>query len=144
MVNVIKRIVVVALMLPIGLLGLSACSGGSSTKASTAAPTTAGTAVAGQTGNSASTGKKSAGTVLSIPDQFCVFLDQELPKLTTQASSARAQDKAAVDYKAWVKLDKDRKFKKTELDPIATSRCPKVRSRLLSTTNGDNLAGVLN
>ena len=157
-VPVIKQAAVVVV-----LLGLCACSGGTSDPAATGAGgTTAATTSASSVTGAPSTdpgspaaapatsdGKTSTkpardgSSAVSIPDQLCVFLDQEQLKVQDISSNFAAKARLGADFKTWTAKDKDRKVKTTEVDAISSSQCPKVRARILDAVRAKNLTAAL-
>jgi hypothetical protein len=157
-VPVIKQAAIV-----VGLLTLCACSGGSTpstdaagTAATTSSSSSIGTgapATAGETSPAAAATTsadpdatkpaKDGSSAVSIPDQLCVFLDQEQIKVKDLASGSGAQARLATDFKTWKAKDRNRTLKKADVDAISSSQCPKVRSRILAAVGSKSITAAL-
>jgi hypothetical protein len=141
---------------------LCACGGSTSSTDPTHAAALA-TGSAGSTGSAAATGPAaSAGSAAassdgmsaqdaagglsptSIPDQVCIFLSEEIIKLSRSSSAVMARANLGGHYKTWQAADKNRKFaENSELDAIGKAHCPKVRARILDVVHSSTLALAL-
>jgi hypothetical protein len=151
-VPVIKLVAVVAL-----LAGLCACGGGPSAPPSTGTPVavpsdvaaSASAAAAISSADASDTGPKvglapDGSAAVSIPDQLCVFLDQERIKIDGLDSTAAIDGLVSDDFRAWTAQDPNRKFKNAlEPDAITRVQCPKVRTRILAAAEASSLVPIL-